>query len=299
MKNLFKTIYHLVPFKKELFSLVKVAWTPPESIYKHLHFKGVINFKIDQSKFSMMHHGFQLENDLFWTGLLGAWEKESLALWIKLSKHSNVIFDIGANTGVYSLISKCVNPDAKLYAFEPVKRVFEKLILNTQINNYDINCLEIAASNYSGDAVIYDSNTPHTYSVAVNKKLDSTELNAVETKIKTITLDSFCEANAIRNVDLVKIDVETHEAEVIEGFIKVIRTCKPTILIEILESEIGKNVESMISDLGYLYFNINEIDGIKLVDHIEKSDVHNYLLCQPDIASKLGLLPTSKKNNIL
>jgi FkbM family methyltransferase len=298
MKKLLKTLYELIPFKKGLFSLLKVVWTPPETIYKHLHFKGVISFKIDQTKFSMMHHGFQLENDLFWTGLLGAWEKESLALWIKLSKHSNVIFDIGANTGVYSLISKCVNPDANLYAFEPVKRVFEKLILNTQINNYDINCLEIAASNYSGDAVIYDSNTPHTYSVAVNKKLDSTEQNAIETKIKTITLDSFCASNAIKNVDLVKIDVETHEAEVIEGFIKVIRDCRPTILIEILESEIGKNVESMISDLGYLYFNINEKDGIKLVDHIEKSDVHNYLLCQPDVASKLGLLHLLKRNQI-
>jgi hypothetical protein len=54
----------------------------------------------------------------------------------------------------------------------------------------------------------------------------------------------------------------------------------------------------MISDLGYLYFNINEKDGIKLVDHIEKSDVHNYLLCQPDVASKLGLLHLLKRNQI-
>ncbi len=238
----------------------------------------------------MMHHGFQLENDLFWRGVLGGWEKESLGLWIKLSKQSNVVFDIGANTGIYALISKCVQPSSKVYAFEPVKRVYEKLLLNNKLNNYDITSLELAASNFSGEAVIYDSDTPHTYSVAVNKKLDSSQSNAIETKIKTITLDLFCEQNNIAKIDLMKIDVETHEAEVIEGALGIIRKCKPSILIEILESQIGENVERLIADQGYLFFNINENEGIKQVPHIQKSDVHNYLLCQPNVAEKMGLL---------
>ena len=60
--------------------------------------------------------------------------------------------------------------------------------------------------------------------------------------------------------------------------------------IEILESQIGENIERLIAGQGYLFFNINENEGIKQVPHIQKSDVHNYLLCQPSVAEKLGLL---------
>ena len=290
MKTFLKKLILHFPFRIQLFHFMQSNFKLPEYIYKHLHFKGKIALTVEDKFFYMMHHGFQLENDLFWQGLLGGWEKESLGLWIKLSKQSNVVFDIGANTGVYALISKCVQPHSKVYAFEPVKRVYEKLLLNNKLNNYNITSLEIAASNFSGEAVIYDSDTPHTYSVAVNKKLDSTQANAIETKIKTITLDLFCEQNNINQIDLIKIDVETHEAEVIEGAIGIIRKCKPSILIEILESQIGENVERLIAGQGYLFFNINENEGIKQVPHIQKSDVHNYLLCQPNVAEKLGIL---------
>ena len=71
----------------------------------------------------MRHYGFQLENEIFWSGLTNGWEKISTRLWIELSKNSKVIFDIGANTGIYSLVSKSINPTSQVFAFEPVKRV--------------------------------------------------------------------------------------------------------------------------------------------------------------------------------
>jgi hypothetical protein len=169
LKKLIKAIYGLLPFKKKIFSLVKVFGTPPKSIYQHLHFKGTINVKVEGKAFRMMHHGFEVENEIFWEGLTGGWEKVSIGLWIELCKRSNCIIDAGANTGVYSLIAKTVNPNAKVYAFEPVKRVFEKLKSNCDLNNYDIKYEEKALSNFDGSATIYDQPTEHTYSVTVNQ----------------------------------------------------------------------------------------------------------------------------------
>ena len=107
MKKLIKSIYYFIPFKKQLFDLLKLIWTPSENVYKHLHFKGIIPVKLIQNKsFKIQHYGYQIENELYWAGIDGGWEKISLNLWQNLSLKSAVVLDIGANTGLFSLITK-------------------------------------------------------------------------------------------------------------------------------------------------------------------------------------------------
>ncbi|MHB8261938.1 MAG: FkbM family methyltransferase [Bacteroidia bacterium] len=291
MKKFFKKVYDFIPFKKEVFSILKYFWKPKKSIYQHLHFKGILTIKIDkQTNFKMKHYGYQIENEIFWTGLTGGWERVSLGIWIKLCKNAEVVFDIGANTGVYSLIAKAINAKANVYAFEPVKRVFEKLTENNKLNNFDIMCLPVAASNFNGKAKIYDTATEHTYSVTVNKNLNPETIGTIITEIDVVTLDSIIEKDNLQKIDILKIDVETHEAEVLEGFRKNLKLFKPTILIEILTDEVGENVQKIVEGLDYLYFNIDEEAGIRQVNKISKSDYFNYLLCSKQTAKSLNLI---------
>ncbi|MGZ8538661.1 MAG: FkbM family methyltransferase, partial [Flavisolibacter sp.] len=196
LRKTFKNIYSYIPLKRQIYSILKKVWVPP--FYRHLHFKGLIQVPITNNEsFKIKHYGFVVENEIFWKGLQGDWEKESVSLWIELCRMSNSILDIGANTGVYSLIAKAVNPNAKVFAFEPVHRVYEKLAENNRINNYDIVCNEVAASNYTGEATIYDTDTEHTYSVTVNVNRPTSELPTAPSKIKTITLDEYIQQNSI------------------------------------------------------------------------------------------------------
>jgi FkbM family methyltransferase len=290
MKALFKKTYNLLPFKKELFSLLKSVWTPSESIYRHLHFKDVFTVKIDSTnKFKMKHYGFQLENAIFWSGLTEGWEKESIKLWIALCKDAEVIVDVGANTGVYSLVAKTIKPSASVFAFEPVKRVYQKLRENITLNNLDIKTYERAISNANGTATIYDIDSAHTYSVTVNKNMYSNDTKVIESVIQTSTLDTFIKENNIPKIDLIKIDVETHEAEVLEGFSEYLKAFKPTMLIEILTDEIGYKIESQVKNLNYLYFNIDELGSVRQVSTLTKSDYYNYLFCTAEVAKKLNL----------
>lgn len=291
MKKTLKALYDLLPFKKEVFSALKLVWSPKESIYRHLHFKGVFKVSIDKTRnFKVRHYGYQVENEIFWRGLTGGWERESLKLWIKLCESSDVIIDIGANTGIYSLIAKAISPRSKVYAFEPVARVFKKLNDNIGLNSFDIVSIERAVSNYNGMATIFDSTFEHTYSVTVNKNLSDPGVEVVEAKIETVTLDSFVKENSIKNIDLIKIDVETHEPEVLEGFSEYLSKFKPSMLIEVLNNEVGARLHRTVHGLGYLYFNIDEVGTVRQVEKIEKSDYYNYLLCNPDVAAKLGLI---------
>lgn len=289
MKIFLKSLYNLIPYKRELYIILKKIWNPGESIYQHLHFKGNFKVSVEDKSFKIMHYGYQIENDIFWAGVAGNWEKDSINLWIELCKFSNVIFDLGANTGIYSLIAKTVNPTAEIYAFEPVKRIFKKLQHNISINNFNITAIEKAVSNYDGTAIIYDIPDEHVYAVTVNKNMHSAGTKTVDTVIETVTLNTFIRDNNIKNIDLIKIDVETHEPEVLEGFSDYLKKYEPTILIEILNDEIGMNVEKQLTGLNYLYFNINEKGGIRQVSSITKSDYFNYLICKPEIATRIKL----------
>ena len=289
MRKVFKYIYSLIPFKLQMFTLVRKIFHPEEKIYRHLHFKGV--FKVPVTKnasFLIRHYGYQVENDIFWKGITGRWEKKSIELWIKLSEKARVIMDIGANTGVYSLISKCLNPNNRVIAFEPVERIFNKLHHNMLLNNFSVESMLMAVSDHSGEALFYDTANEHDYGASLQKNSD----DLVKTvKVRIVTLDDLIKEKNLDRIDLVKIDVEHHEPEVIRGF-SLIAKYHPSILIEILSDDIGKRVQAEIENYGagYLYFDIDEQKDLHKVDNIRKSSGMNYLLCTESIAKQLQLI---------
>ncbi len=130
----------------------------------------------------------------------------------------------------------------------------------------------------------------YTCTSSLNKDINGGE-NVVETKITVERLDTFIEATGLKKIDLMKIDVETHEPQVLEGMGKYLQEFNPAILIEILDDEVGEKVESLVKNNGYVYFNIDEKAGtVRKVASITKSDYWNYLLCSPTTAKELGLV---------
>ena len=235
------------------------------------------------------HYGYHIENTIFWEGIINGHEKISMGIWTKLCKRSETILDVGANTGIFSLVAKTLNPSAKVFAFEPFHNAFLKLQTNQNLNGFDTVCLETALSDYDGTATIYPESLDHVLSVTVNKNLSHPKKKVYEMQVQTTKLSSFIEQFKLTSIDLMKIDVETHEPEVLSGREKYLDRFRPTLLIEILNDEVGKKVEALVKDKDYLYFNIDEANGIRKVDHIFKSDYYNYLLCNEETAKYLGL----------
>ena len=291
MKYLLKKEYKIIPLKKEIYSILKKFYKPRKNIHQHLYFTGIFKIKVNNDKsFKIKHYGFEVENEVFWNGIYGGWEKYSLQLWSELCEKSETIFDIGANTGIYALLAKTINPNAKIHAFEPVERVFNKLEYNNQINKYNIKSIKKAVSNFDGKATIYDKKTDHTYSVTVNKDTSDDPENSIPVEIETIKLDSYIKQNNISKIDLLKIDVETHEVEVLEGFKEHINIFEPSILIEILNEKVAKGIQNIISGIDYVFFNIDENNGVRQVTKLEKSDYYNFLICKPEVARRLNTL---------
>ena len=280
--KLFISVYRIFPFKKTICLLLKVSGIPNDKFYKDTKFTGVFNVRLNDKRFKLIHHESSIENEIFWKGLGVTWERDTLWLWNKLSQGAKVIFDIGANTGVYSIISKTINPTNTVYAFEPSKNVYHKLMQNNTLNNYNIDCLQIAISNHSGTQYFYDinSNLPTSGSLSPDKFYETCDDDSGKLKyeVQTITLDAFLLKNSIKYIDLMKIDVEMFEPEVLEGF-KLITEYKPIIFIELLTDEIAEKVQRLLPSNSYLFY---ELDFEKLIpiEKLTKGRPHhwNFLL---------------------
>jgi FkbM family methyltransferase len=283
-----KFFYNLIPFKKYIYSAIKDRFTLPHNIYQHLTFNGPFTVKIDNlHQFELQHFGAKVENEIFWKGLFGNWEKETLKIWTELCKTHDFIFDIGANSGVFALIAKCVNANSSVHAFEPVNRIYNRLKQNIQLNQFNIEAYELGVSNNDGEAIIYDPGFYHLYSVTINKNILDSSIPTTKIKIKIEAFKSWYIKNNIEGLDLIKLDVETHEAEVIEGMLDLLTEYQPTFIIEILNKDVASRVRSLLKGIPYRFFAIDENLGAYEINKLHKLPPMNYLICNEDTAKRL------------
>lgn len=290
MKSTLKKLYAALPGKRPLFRLLRATFPMPERLYRHLHFKGEFEVPVEGGDaFRMMHHGYLIENELFWRGLQG-WERVSLELWRRLALRSGTILDIGANTGVYALLARSVNPKARVVAVEAVERVHRKLVQNIALNGNTIEAIHAAASDHVGTAVLYDrTDREHVLSVSLDPAFNADDKELVPVEVPCTTIDELARLQGGR-VDLIKIDVEMHEPEVLRGAREVLRRDRPAMLIEVLSDAIATRVEQELEGLGYLYFNIDDRTWPPArVDHLSRSDHFNFLVCSRETAEAIGL----------
>ncbi len=278
MKSFLKKAYQSLPLKRQFFNGIKSIGTPPESVYRHLHFNDKFKVKVENGKkFEIYSDGAQIANEVFWEGLYNSWEGKSIEIWREASKHSDVMFDIGANAGFYTLVAKTVNPAIQIHAFEPSNDWYDRFNRNCKLNGIDdIHSHKLALSNIDGE----------TYIKSVWRNKDK--------NFHAVRLDTFLKDHDVPKIDLVKIDVEHYVVEMIEGFAEKFGKYQPNLMIEILRDHQAVAVEEILQTkkYGYLYFNIN--DKTKEVRRMDKLSVRaddmNYFICHEDMAKKVGLI---------
>ncbi|MFI5218399.1 MAG: FkbM family methyltransferase [Bacteroidia bacterium] len=262
--------------------------------FKKIRVSGVVDLKIDEVNFKMYAHGDDGLVDALYFKNRNYNETLDIRLFKELSKQSNVILDIGANTGLYSVISKLSNNESKVFSFEPYHANCLRLRKNIDLNGLTGN-IEIV------EKAIGDSNSPLIFAVPEDDRIcDVCSANTEFTnqfyrkwikyknvEVPQITLDEFVFNQKIDVVDLIKIDVETYELNVFKGSLMLIEKKSPIILVEIF---INKDkvlfYENVLKPLGYYcYIIINE--GILRVDSLVRiPDYKNFILSKKESSEK-------------
>jgi FkbM family methyltransferase len=275
-------VFTKIPFNNFLAIILKLFGISGHKIYKDLKFSGVfqVNFihQLKKYHFKMFHNGGYIENETFWRGLFTTFERESGRIWMEFSDISSVIFDVGANTGIYSLVSKTINKGSKIYAFEPSINTNQKFLKNIEHNDFNINCFPIALGENDGEQTFYDFKFKNQTSASLSPEKSKGVKEVWEYKVKTLKLDSFIEEYKISNIDLIKIDVEMYEPQVLKGFSKNINKFLPVIFIEVLTDEIANQIYPIIVQ-DYEIYQLNVNSTIKKVERFTiVAFVWNYLL---------------------
>ncbi len=268
MKKFLRIIYSNIPLKKYLFYILRNNFKIRENFYKHLWFEGFFSTNYLNKQFFIYSLPTIIENEIFWNGLGKTWEPLSIRIWTELLKKKKIVFDIGANTGIYSLLSCAFNRKASIYAFEPNPNFIKAILKAKNKNKFNIKVNDFALSNKNG--------TVHFDGYQIKKKQN---LN----KIKTIRLDNFIENNKIQSIDLIKLDVELHEVHVVKGMGKYLKKYRPDFLIEVLDNNIAKKLNYLFKNLGYNYVSIDDKKiKLKKLERIEKSPFYNVLICKKE-----------------
>jgi FkbM family methyltransferase len=125
----------------------------------------------------------------------------------------DVIVDIGANYGVFSLYSQMFKPK-KVYSVEPVKSTFENMEKN--LDGYGVICINKAISNNNGFETFALTNVNgNNFSL---KNIDGYHPSEVvnEELVETITIDQLISDYNIPYIDFLKVDCEGGELDLFQ-----------------------------------------------------------------------------------
>lgn len=131
-----------------------------------------------------------------------------------IAEASGSILDIGAHAGFFSLYAAAFNDKASIYALEPEPNNFaaleENLRSNPKLTN--IKAIKLGLAFKTGQEVLYLSADSHNHSVLPGYNGSKEKL-----VVKTIGLKDLCLTEGIKDVSLLKMDIEGAEDKIIES----------------------------------------------------------------------------------
>ena len=210
---------------------------------------GVMPCRAAGLDFVMFHaHDDVVVWDYLWRGEDG-YEPELVKTWVSWCQTPGVVLDIGAYTGLMSILAARSNPKNEVHLFEPLDRVIERANVNVKLNGFGsrVSRHAYAASDREGEVKINlyrDENVLGTGNSIYQKE----GLESFGTRtIHTVAIDTFLPDIMPTTI---KIDVEGHELACLNGMANTIARARPNMMIEVWEHS-RSEVLSLMESHGY------------------------------------------------
>ncbi len=185
-----------------------------------------------------------------------------------LIEQGKAVVDVGSNQGVYLYVleksgkfSSVIGIEPNLKLSERLKRLFPRCsIFNVGLSDTsETKKLKIPIIN---GKPLESRGTFETFT-------DIGETGSIYAEVLSLTLDNLVKENTIQNIGLIKIDVEGHELNVIQGGSFVIQRDRPIMLIEVAQRHHKEPVVEIfrqILNYGYrgYFLNLPEVCFVEL-----------------------------------
>lgn len=214
--------------------------------------------------------------------ILGHWGLSNLwlsELWMipvlnALRTVKNGLFvDIGVNQGQTLLKVKSIDAQTVYFGFEPDPRCTSYVLELIRANRFT-NCavVPVGLSDKTGLATLFSSGDGDP-SASILESFRTLPPDVARQPVPVFRFDALVEPLMIRDLAVMKIDVEGSELEVLRGAQQAIASFRPFIICEILpvyddttpigrtRKERQETIESMLRDLNYQIYRINHTSG--------------------------------------
>jgi FkbM family methyltransferase len=176
----------------------------------------------------------------------GTYEIDRLRALAIATTQGSVVYDVGANVGIYSLLASLqVGPTGMVYAFEPQERNLQYLHRHMKLNHVQ-NCIIFETAVGNTEATRRFSAASWDFSMG---RLSPQG----EILVPSTTLDSCIYGEkGLRPPNILKIDVEGAEFEVLEGASRTLTEFHPKVFLEIHGTELHAQCRAFLGAKGYL-----------------------------------------------
>lgn len=171
----------------------------------------------------------------------GTWEPNATAVVRRLLAPGDVVVDIGAHVGYYTLLAAdAVGPGGRVFALEPSPARYRELLGNVERSGAtNVSALDAAAGSREGSATLFEAPRPNTSAStlsagALADPAVATARDYVPVEVRVTRADEVVPANLHGRVRFVKIDVEGHEIDVLRGLEGILaRGARIAVLVEV------------------------------------------------------------------
>lgn len=153
-------------------------------------------------------------------------ERDLISRYISLLRPGDIVWDVGANMGVYSLFAAAkVGPAGHVYAFEPERKISSILRRNIDLNCFtNVTPLAIALGDCDGEAILYPSGDPQKDGIHSLVQRNDHKTKEIGYRISIRRGDSLVKESVIAPPNIIKMDIEGAELVALRGMAKTLQT---------------------------------------------------------------------------
>jgi FkbM family methyltransferase len=194
--------------------------------------------------------------------LRGGWEADAQAVMLKYIGRNAVVYDIGANYGIHTLLMARLAENGRVYAFEPVPGIFAELQANVCLNRFrNVTCIRAAVSYVAGSAQFVEGHHKGAGHLTFNDSGSGAEFS-----VPVTTLDHFVLTEGNPAPSFIKIDVEGAESKVLRGADRVLAEAKPVLVVDLHTPNEDRAVGAILQRHGYSAYRTGSGEKIKRLD---------------------------------
>ena len=161
----------------------------------------------------------------------------------ELVKEGDVVFDIGAHVGFYTLVSSLlVGEKGRVIAFEPIPENLHYLRQHLEINFVDnVDVIEAAVSDHHGRERLSRGPSSSMWHFGARGELE----------VETIKLDDLVLNAKLPPPNLIKMDIEGAEELALTGSAELISEFHPVVILSTHGDDVHQRCRSFLESAGY------------------------------------------------